>query len=97
MKYIGMPAGMWLLFRKSFQKNLSVVLGYDKVTAKDTTLKAKKTDILSLNEPDGSCAKVVDANVIHLPDEPEKALSELARVCRADGTLIIPTCRTKGL
>ena len=29
--------------------------------------------------------------MIHLLDEPEKALSELARVCRADGTLIVPT------
>ena len=42
MKYIGMPAGMWLLFRNSFQKNLSAVLGYDKATAKDTAVKAKR-------------------------------------------------------
>lgn len=42
MKYIGMPAGMWLLFGSSFQKNLSVVLGYDKVTAKDTAALAKR-------------------------------------------------------
>lgn len=51
----------------------------------------RKADILSLDEPDGSFDKVVAANVIHLLDEPEKALSELARVCRQDGTLIIPT------
>lgn len=42
MKYIGMPAGMWILFRKSFQKNLSAVLGYDTAAAKATTVKAKK-------------------------------------------------------
>ncbi len=42
MKYIGMPAGMRLLFGNSFQKNLSVVLGYDKATAKDTAVKAKR-------------------------------------------------------
>ncbi len=42
MKYIGMPAGMWLLFRKSFQKNLSAVLGYDQATAKNTAAKGKK-------------------------------------------------------
>ncbi len=42
MKYIGIPAGMWLLFRSSFQKKLSVVLGYDKATAKDTAVKAKR-------------------------------------------------------
>ena len=41
MKYIGIPSGMWLLFRSSFQKNLSVVLGYDKATAKDTAVKAR--------------------------------------------------------
>ena len=51
----------------------------------------RKADILSLDEPDGSFDKVVAANVIHLLDEPEKALSELARVCRQDGTLIVPT------
>ena len=43
MKYIGMPAGMWLLFRRSFQKNLTAVLGYDKEIAKNTAVKAKKT------------------------------------------------------
>ncbi len=42
MKYIGMPAGMWLLFKRSFQKTLTAVLGYDKVMAKDTAVKAKK-------------------------------------------------------
>ncbi len=39
--------------------------------------------------------KVVAANVIHLLDKPEKALSELARVCKPDGTLIIPTYMNK--
>ena len=33
---------MWLLFGSSFQKNLSVVLGYDKVMAKDTAARAKR-------------------------------------------------------
>ena len=42
MKYIGMPAGMWALFRRSFQKNLTAVLGYDNATAADTAAKAKK-------------------------------------------------------
>ena len=42
--------------------------------------------------------KVVAANVIHLLDEPMKALCELRRVCRNGGQLIIPTYinRTKG-
>ncbi len=33
MKYFGMPLGMWLLFQKSFQKNMVVVLDFDKRTA----------------------------------------------------------------
>ena len=37
------------------------------------------------------CREVVAANVIHLLDEPLKALSELDRVCRPGGKLIIPT------
>ena len=48
-------------------------------------------DITSLGYPDGSFDAVVAGNVIHLLDEPMKALNELDRVCRQDGRLIIPT------
>ena len=48
-------------------------------------------NIQNLSYPDGSFNKVVAANVIHLLDEPLKALSELDRVCRPGGQLIIPT------
>lgn len=41
MKYAGMPSGMWLLFRNSFRKNLTDVLGFDRETAKEITKKAK--------------------------------------------------------
>ena len=34
MKYIGMPMGMWVMFAGSFQKQLTVVLGYDAVPQK---------------------------------------------------------------
>ena len=34
---------------------------------------------------------VIAANVIHLLDEPYKALAELDRVCRSGGTIIVPT------
>ncbi len=44
MKYIGMPAVMRLLFKRSFQKNLTAVLGYGKEIAKDTETKARKYD-----------------------------------------------------
>ena len=33
MKYAGMPQGMWILFKRSFQKQLTDVFGYDKTTA----------------------------------------------------------------
>ena len=41
MKYIGKPMGLWALFAKSFQTQLSAVLGYDLDTAKEITRKAK--------------------------------------------------------
>lgn len=48
-------------------------------------------DIRDLAYPDGSFDKVIAANVIHLLDEPDLALAELARVTRAGGQVIIPT------
>ena len=48
-------------------------------------------DIASLGYPDGSFDAVVAGNVIHLLDDPMKALQELDRVCRPGGRLIIPT------
>ena len=48
-------------------------------------------DVMALGYPDESFDKVVAGNVIHLLDEPLKALAELNRVCRRGGTLIIPT------
>jgi hypothetical protein len=41
MKYIGMPAGMWALFRKSFRDKLVSVLGYDKEEADKLSRAAK--------------------------------------------------------
>ena len=48
-------------------------------------------DITALKYPDGSFDAVVAGTVIHLLDEPMKALRELYRVCRPGGRLIIPT------
>lgn len=48
-------------------------------------------NILSLRYPDECFDVVVAANVIHLLDEPYRALAELDRVCRPGGRLIIPT------
>ena len=59
-------------------------------------VKVEKADILHLNFTDQSFDKVVAGNVLHLLDEPYKALSELDRVCKLGGRLIIPTYMNKG-
>ncbi len=41
MRYAGMPLGMWLLFRRSFQKQLTAALGIDRKAAAEITGKAK--------------------------------------------------------
>ena len=41
MQYIGMPAGMWALFEKSFEEKLVSVLFYDERSAKEIAVKAK--------------------------------------------------------
>ena len=48
-------------------------------------------NIMQLGYPDEGFDVVVAANVIHLLDEPYKALSELDRVCRTGGKIILPT------
>ena len=48
-------------------------------------------DIMQLPYPDERFDVVIAANVIHLLDEPEKALQELSRVCRPGGRIILPT------
>lgn len=51
----------------------------------------EKEDITALPYPDESFDKAVAGNVIHLLNDPMKALHELDRVCRSGGMLIIPT------
>lgn len=53
------------------------------------------SDITALDFPDQRFDKVVAGNVIHLLDEPMKALHELDRVCKPNGMLIIPTYMNK--
>ena len=54
-------------------------------------VKIRKADIMSLNFKDGEFDKVVAGNVIHLLDYPYEALTELIRVCKNGGKVIIPT------
>lgn len=82
MKYIGMPMGMWALFAKSFQRQLTAVFGYDADTAKDVTRKARtkyhtiiaslpefeKTDRFKMNIV--NCA-MLGAFVLSMPQRPD--------------------------
>ena len=54
-----------------------------------------KADITALPFADCSFDKVVAGNVIHLLDNPLTALSEMNRVCKDGGMLIIPTYMNK--
>ncbi len=51
----------------------------------------RQADITNLEFMDSSFDKAVAANVIHLLDEPKKALDELFRVVRPGGVILIPT------
>lgn len=51
----------------------------------------RQGDVGALPFESGSFDAVVAANVIHLLDEPLRALRELDRVCRPGGRIIIPT------
>ncbi len=48
-------------------------------------------DITALPYKDERFDIVIAGNVIHLLDNPQKALNELVRVCKKGGTIIIPT------
>lgn len=58
-------------------------------------IKFELADILNLRYPDGHFDAVIAANVIHLLDDPYKALGELDRVCKPGGRIIIPTYMNK--
>lgn len=53
--------------------------------------KVGKASILELPFKEGEFDVVVAANVIHLLEEPAKAISELKRVCKSNGRIILPT------
>jgi len=61
-----------------------------KKVAKYSNTKVGKASILELPFKEGEFDVVVAANVIHLLDEPAKAISELKRVCKPNGRIILP-------
>lgn len=56
-----------------------------------TNTKLERASILELPYGDNQFDVVVAANVIHLLDDPRKALEEMQRVCKPGGRIIIPT------
>ena len=82
MKYAGMPWGMWALFARSFQRQLTAVFGYDANTAKAVMQKAKpkyreliaglptfeKGDRFQMNIV--SCA-MLGAVILSMPERPD--------------------------
>ena len=82
MKYIGMPMGMWALFSGSFQKQLTVIFGYEIHTAKMITKKAKpkykeiirdlpefeKADRFKMNIVN---AAMIGAFILSMPNRPD--------------------------
>lgn len=60
-----------------------------------TNIEFREGNILQIEYPNENFDTVVAANVIHLLDEPYKALAELDRVCRKGGKIIIPTYMNK--
>lgn len=54
-------------------------------------IKVEKANIMQLEYRNESFDKVVAANVIHLLNQPDIAISELIRVCKKGGQVIIPT------
>ncbi len=82
MNYIGMPLGMWALFARSFQRQLTAVFGYDTGEAKAIAKKAKpkygeiirdlpafeKTDRFQMNIV--NCA-MLGAFILSMPERPD--------------------------
>lgn len=60
-----------------------------------TNIEFREGNILQIEYPNEKFDVVVAANVIHLLDEPYKALAELDRVCRKGGKIILPTYMNK--
>ena len=63
----------------------------EKKCGKFGNVKFEQANILQLPYPNGRFDTVIAANVIHLLDEPYRALREMERVCRPGGRIILPT------
>lgn len=55
----------------------------------------ERQNIFALDHPDESFDVVIAGNVLHLLDDPEKALTELWRVTKRGGRILLPTFMTQ--
>lgn len=62
-----------------------------KKCGKASNLTVELADITHLQYPSNSFDLVIAGNIIHLLNNPKKALDELSRVCRDSGRIIVPT------
>lgn len=62
-----------------------------KKCGKASNLTVELADITHLQYPINSFDLVIAGNIIHLLNNPKKALDELSRVCRDGGRIIVPT------
>ena len=79
--------------RKLFATDMSVNMmkRAQKNCRECTNITFRKANIMSIRSKDNRFDKVIAGNVIHLLDEPYKAVDELLRVCKPGGKVIIPT------
>ena len=79
--------------RKLFATDMSVNMmkRAQKNCRECTNITFRKANIMSIRSKDNLFDKVIAGNVIHLLDEPYKAVDELLRVCKPGGKVIIPT------
>ena len=87
MEYMGMPMGMWALFAGSFQKQLTVVFGYDADAAKAITKKAKpKYKAIIADLPEFEKADRFKMNIVNCAMIGAFILS-MPALCRLDYTM----------
>ena len=86
MKYIGIPLGMWVLFEKSFRKNLVSELGYNKLTAKQISKNAKsRYKSIIRNLPEFEKGDRFKTNIVGCAMLSAFVLSIMGWLCRQSG------------
>lgn len=61
-----------------------------------TNIRFEQSDIFSIDAPDETYDVTIAGNVLHLIDDPERAVRELARVTKRGGRILVPCFTTAG-